>query len=336
MSTQYKVAVCGIRHGHICSIINQIKKHPEMRVVAVAEENVAEGKKILGNIELEITHNNIDELLRDVDFDILAVGDIYAKRGQEIIKALSAGKHIVSDKPLCTRIEELNQIAEISEQKNLSVIVALDLRFYPTIQTAARLIGAGEIGEVSNIAVFGLHPLLYRSGRPDWYFQEGLHGGTINDLMIHGVDALNIITGYPVTEVVAARAWNFEVPQVPFFQDVAQGLLRLANGAGVIFDVSYKAVPGHSTPWTFYFWGTGGEMILDLSAPDIVVIRQPGKMEKRVPAEGKFGDCIQALMSEIKAEKGKKVLTTRECLSSTRQTLLIQMAADLQKPYYKL
>jgi len=326
----YKVAVCGVRHGHIGSIIRQINEHPEMQVIAVAEENIAEGKKILGALKLEITHNGIDELLKSVDFDILAVGDVYAKRGQEVIKGLKAGKHIISDKPLCTRVEELEQIEKISSQKKLSVMVALDLRFYVSIQTAAKLVRAGEIGDVSNVAVFGLHPLSYRTGRPDWYFEKGLHGGTINDLMIHGVDAINMITGYPVAEVVGARAWNFEIPEKPFFQDGAQGLLRLANGAGVIFDVSYKAVPGHSTPWTFRFWGTEGEMIIDLSSPELV-IRKPGKPEKRVHAEGKAGDYIREMVSEIKGEKGKKILTTLDCLNSTRQTLLIQQAADLKK-----
>jgi predicted dehydrogenase len=328
----YKVAVCGLRHGHIGSIIGQIEKHPEMQVVAVAEENAAEGKKILGNINLEITHGSVDELLKGVDFDILAVGDVYAKRGQEVIRGLKAGKNIISDKPLCTSIEELEQIVGLSSQKGLGVMVALDLRFHASIQTAAKLVQAGEIGDVSNIAVFGLHPLSFRTGRPDWYFEKGLHGGTINDLMIHGVDALNMITGYPVTEVVGARAWNFEIPEIPFFQDAAQGLLRLANGAGVIFDVSYKAVPGHSTPWTFRFWGTGGEIFVDLSSPDVVV-RQKGRAEKKVPAEGKAGDYVQEVIKEIKGEGGERILTTRECLESTRQTLLIQKAADLKKAH---
>lgn len=329
----YKVAVCGLRHGHIGSIINQINGYPEMQFVAVAEENVAEANKVLGDLTPEITHKSIDELLKSVDFDILAVGDVYAKRGQEAIKALNAGKHIISDKPLCTSIEELEEIERISSQKKLSVMVALDLRFFVSIQTAARLVQAGEIGDISNIAVFGLHPLAYQSGRPNWYFQEGMHGGTINDLMIHGVDALNMITGSPVSEVVGARAWNFEIPEKPFFQDAAQGLLRMANGAGVIFDVSYKAVEGHSTPWTFQFWGTKGEMFLNLSCPELI-IRQPDKPVKKVPAEGTSGDYVQEIISEIKGTKGKRILTTRECLDSTRQTLLIQQAADRGKAKY--
>jgi len=89
-------------------------------------------------------------------------------------------------------------------------------------------------------------------------------------------------------------------------------------------------VQGHSTPWTFRFWGTEGEMIIDLSSPELV-IRKPGKPEKRVHAEGKAGDYIREMVSEIKGEKGKKILTTLDCLNSTRQTLLIQQAADLKK-----
>lgn len=331
----YKVAVCGLRHGHICSIIGQINKHPEMQVVAVAEEDVYEGKKILRDMDLKISHKNVDELLTDVNFDILAVGDVYAKRGEEVVKGLRAEKHILSDKPLCTRIEELEQIAEIATQKNLSVMAALDLRCNAAVQTAGKLIQSGEIGKIATVSIFGVHPLAFRSGRPDWYFQEGLHGGTINDLMIHGVDALNWITGYPVAEVIAARAWNFEIPEKPFFQDAAQGLLRLGNGAGVIFDVSYKAAQGHPAPWSFHFWGTGGEIIFTTSCKDIVV-RRHNQPEKKIPAQGIESDFAQIVLSEIKQESGEKILTTKDCINSTRQTLRIQQAADLSETNIKI
>ena len=36
-----------------------------------------------------------------------------------------------------------------------------------------------------------------------WYFEEGKHGGTINDIAIHGIDLVRYLTGKNVTKIGA-------------------------------------------------------------------------------------------------------------------------------------
>ena len=94
--------------------------------------------------------------------------------------------------------------------------------------------------------------------RPGWYFEEGKHGGTINDIAIHGIDLLRYLTGSGVKVINAARTWNAFAKSAPAFCDSAQFMVTLENGAGVIADVSYSSPDsfGYLMPtyWQFCVW----------------------------------------------------------------------------------
>ena len=52
-----------------------------------------------------------------------------------------------------------------------------------------------------------------------WYFEEGKHGGTINDIAIHGIDLLRFITGKEFTKVNFAKTWNAFADKEPEFKE---------------------------------------------------------------------------------------------------------------------
>lgn len=327
------VAISGLRHGHMASIAKHMSEHPGLKIVAVAEEHPEACQAYIDASGLKVTHPNLEALLKTAAFDILGVGDVYSARGAQVIRGLEAGKHILADKPLCTSLAEIRRIRALAAAKQRTVLVALTLRYCPSLQTARRLLREGTIGEIATGAVFGLHPLSYKSGRPDWYFERGCHGGTITDLMIHGVDALGWLTGHPVAEVLAARAWHVEPAEAPHFQDAAQVMLRLANGAGVTMDASYKAPKGHAGPWEFRFYGTKGALIA-FSSGDVIV-RRHGEPEQAVAAKAESpATLIDDLVHAIQPAKGYvPVLTTEECLVSTEKTIRAQEAADEKRAH---
>ncbi len=323
-----KVAVSGFRHEHIASIITKIRNHRELELLACCEESPEQCREIIDKCDVEVNYQNLDKMLEEVDFDILAVADIYAKRGQQVIKALEKGKHVICDKPLCTRTDELDTIKKLVDTKGLSLTIGLSLRSHPAVQTARRLVQEGEIGEITNAIITGYHGLKYQSGRPDWYFEKGAHGGTINDLMIHGVDSIQWITKTGISEVLSAYTAHFEPREIPFFQDVAMANFKLANKAGVFIDASYKTPPGHSAPWSFNCIGTSGALEVELGKN--LVLKKNNEPQVEIPPlivnDTHFVNDIAA---EVTGQTGYKPLaTTEECLDSTAKTLAAQEAAD--------
>ena len=332
-----KIAISGFRHGHIGSIVKEMAHYPQqLQIVAACERDPQKAEPIIKASGATITHKDLDTMLREVECDAVAVGDVYADRGAQVIKALEAGKHVLADKPMCSSPAEMRRIRQLAEEKDRKVIVALTLRYVAAWQTARRIVREGAIGEVCTATVHGQHPLNYKAGRPEWYFEQGRHGGTINDIMVHGIDSMLYVTGLPVVEVVAARAWHMQPAEVPFFQDCAQAFLRLSNGAGVMMESSYKAVKGHATPWTMTIWGTDGDMTFTSSGA--VTVRRPGEPAKAVEAkiENK-GNIVEDFIQEVEGFPGRQQqLTTAESLDASEKAVLAQEAADKAKAFVKV
>lgn len=323
-----KAAVSGFRHGHIASIVKQLSDNPDIEITACSEEEPGKCEAIIEKCGVEITHGSLKDMLREEEFDLLAIGDVYTKRGAQAVAALEAGRHVLADKPLCTRRSEIESIKELSDEKGLSVIVALTLRYSPVLQAARKLIAEGAVGEVANVIVTGQHGLMFGAGRPDWYFEEGMHGGTINDIMIHGLDAVPWISGVSFSSVLSALTGHFEPAEAPHFQDIGKAFLKLENGGGVFIDASYKAPAGHPSGWDFMLWGTGGFMSFGAKG-DIVLRRHDAPEERISPGAGGGPGLVDDLVHEIRKTPGHRpVLTTGECLLSTANTVAVQEAGD--------
>lgn len=327
-----KFAFAGFRHGHINAVWNYANGHEELEIVANCEEDGETREQLASAGRINVTHDDYDTMLQDVECDVVAIGDYYQKHGTMVLKALQAGKHVIVDKPVCTSIEELDAIEQVTRESNLSVMSQFDLRGLPQFITMRNLIVQGAIGEVHSINVLGLHPLCMQT-RPQWYFEPGKQGGTINDIAVHTVDLAEWMTGFKTSEVVAARAWNAAAKSVPHFQDGAQLMLRLENDCGVLSDVSYLAPNkcGYAAPqyWRVCCHGSKGVVETYCSATSVMIADENDSQPREIPLVEKPGLVYaQSLLAEIQGQKEGLALTTEEVLRASRVALLAQHAAD--------
>ncbi len=256
----YTMAFAGFRHGHIYGLLNLVKNYENICIAGAWEESEA-AKKEAAEYGVTFTYETYEELLADETVDIVAIGDYYGRRGHLVTEALKAGKHVIADKPLCTSMEEAKEAEKLAREKNLKIGLMLDMRYYKNVLKAQEITDSGAIGQINNIYFGGQHPLRYGT-RPGWYFEEGKHGGTINDIAVHGMDLVRRFTKSELKCVDSARCWNFYAKEEPDFQDSAQFMVQMQSGAGVIADVSYAAPNSFGTLlptyWEFKIWGDKG------------------------------------------------------------------------------
>ena len=326
-----KIAFMGLRHGHIFAVYNHAKEMDGVEVVAACEEDAATREEIAKAGAITVTHTSFDEMLAGVDFDILAVGDYYGRRGSIIIQALRHGKHVISDKPICTSLPELRLIRNLASEKGLSVGCQLDLRDGGNFIKVREIVRSGGIGRVQAITVFGQHPLNYGS-RPAWYFEEGKHGGTINDIGIHAFDIIPWITGHDFARINAARSWNAFIPQVPYFDDGGQFMLTMENGCGILGDVSYFAPGGMGYSmdqyWRLTVHGEKGMLETSCSAKGVTLASLESQaIELLEPSPAVTGGYFTSFLNQIKGECEKCTLTTEDVLRSAEVALKVQQAA---------
>jgi predicted dehydrogenase len=109
-------------------------------------------------LAFHFTHDSYAALLADPAIDLIAIGDTYGARGAMVIAALEAGKHVISDKPLCTSLKELETIQTLARSRQLKLGLMLDLRYSPSAGPVERLIRSGQLGDIQAIFFSGQHP----------------------------------------------------------------------------------------------------------------------------------------------------------------------------------
>jgi predicted dehydrogenase len=328
-----KLAFIGFQHGHILSLYQLARQLDAVEVVAACEEDDTVRQALVREGRVEITHAQGEEMLDQVGCDAVAVGDYFGRRGHWAIAALSRGKHLIGDKPLCTSLTELDQMEALARGSGLRVGCMLDFRDCAQVQGVRQLIRSGRIGPIHAVAFGGQHPLLAGS-RPAWYFEPGKHGGTLNDIGIHALDAIPWITGLRFRTIEAARSWNAFVPQFPWFADAGQMMLTMENGCGVLGDVSYFAPDrmGYRMPlyWRTTFWGRDGVAEVSMGADCITVIGADDEEAGREPLPpGRPGGYLQDFLDDLAGRSHEGQLDTRSVLAASRLALEVQQAANL-------
>jgi len=334
------LAFVGFKHRHTGAIYSEAMANPDITVLG-AWEPTEDGRALANGLGLEFNYPTLEAVLADERVDAICLGGCFGERGAEAIAALKAGKHVYADKPVCTRLSELEEIERLSKEKNLKVGCYLTMRFSAGIRNIREMIADGTLGEIGAINMTAQHPLQYGS-RPMWYFEEGKHGGTINDIAIHGIDLVRFLTGCGLKNVTGARTWNHFAAEEPQFKDCGQFMAELENGAGFTADVSYAAPAscGFSleTYWRMTFWGTKGVVEYKMKGAGQAGIDADTAVLVQVALEGSEGFApvkpitypVKALGEFIREIRGERdlLIDTAEVLRTSREALTIQAAAD--------
>ena len=154
MKTTMNLAVVGVRHSHIFPLVQAIRKKPETSLSGWWEEDPQARTEAIPFFS-EPLYDTYEELLQDPSVSAIALGDYYGIRGTRILEALRAGKHVLSDKPVCTSLMELEEIDSLCRKTGLKVGCMLDLRYDAALRLAAALIQQGELGEIHSVSFTG-------------------------------------------------------------------------------------------------------------------------------------------------------------------------------------
>ena len=327
-----KLVVAGFRHGHIMGLYNLACERDDIDLVAACEEDADARRQMTEDGKAEIAYDDFDEMLDRVECDVVAIGDYFAKRGSLAIKALERGKHVICDKPLCTRLDELDEIERLSGEKGLKVGLMLDLRNMAPFIGLRKMVREGLIGPVHAVCIGGQHPLSLGS-RPGWYFEPDKHGGTITDIGIHAMDVIPWITGLKFSAINAARCWNAFASDYPHFKDGAQVMLTMDNGCGVLGDFSYFMPDdiGYSHPgyWRTTLFGRTGTLETAINRQEITLAQAGVKELASVPLPpGNPGGYFESFLRDIRGEADGEGPTTESVLAAMRTVVMIQKAAD--------
>jgi predicted dehydrogenase len=174
------------------------------RARAIVEKKDKDGKLLYPDLKA----CRLDEAYTDPDIDIILNLTIPKAHHEVAMKALSHGKHVYGEKPLCSSMTEALELVQLAKDKDLRVGCAPDTFLGAGIQTTRKLIDDGWIGDVVSANV-SMNCRGHESWHPDpeFYYQVG--GGPLFDMGPYYLTALVHFLG-PVEEVCAMGTKAFE------------------------------------------------------------------------------------------------------------------------------
>lgn len=324
----FSLAIAGLRHPHIETIIEEARLRPEVRLVAIAEPDPAIRERYSSGLAVPGYADHRD-MLGAAGPDVLGVGAVYGDRGAIVRDALLAGVDVLADKPLCTTLADLDAIERAWRESGRYLSVAFEKRFYPPTIAAARLVAEGELGELVMVSSSAPHKLTRRR-RPDWMFDRARYGGILNDLAVHDIDLLLRFTG-AVGGTLTAFAGNRANADLPGFED--HGMIALRSGDGVLASIevswlSPEAASYHGD-YRMRLVGTNGTAEL-LWKDDVLAVATHARAPWLEPLPGRLRpaeDFFDAL-----ASGRPPAVSAQDALAATRVGLVAQLSADERRP----
>ena len=185
------------------------------------------------------------EKLAKCEADLLLMATAPAFRGRQLMAAISAGKHVFTEKPVATDVAGCREVMEASRlaaEKGLSIVAGTQRRHEFSRVELMKRIHDGAIGELVGGQCYWYGEGIWFRGASDgmneldwqcenWYHFTWLSGDQICEQHIHNIDMLNWCFNGPPAKITAlgGRQWrSSNEEQVRIAKEVCK---RFNNGS---------------------------------------------------------------------------------------------------------
>jgi predicted dehydrogenase len=171
-------------------------------------------------------------LLDDPSIAFVVIAGVPSERASMAVSAMRHGKHVLTDKPGVTTVDDLDAIEATVRETGQLWSIAFGRLTSPSIQEALRVVRSGELGRLVSLTALAPHRL-NRALRPPWFFEREAYGGIICDIGSHAIDTFLAFADTAEVESFNATIGAFGT-QPDGFEDFAEIALRSRTMTGSI------------------------------------------------------------------------------------------------------
>lgn len=172
---------------------------------------------------------SLEDMLAFGEFNVVAICTPNGLHATHSIKSLSAGFHVICEKPLGISVSECAEMIKCAEVNNKRLFAIKQNRFNPPVEAVKKLIDDGSLGKIFSVQLscFWNRNTDYYAN--SWKGTKSLDGGTLYTQFSHFVDLLYWMIG----DVREAQAFteNFNHQGIIEFEDTGVVILKFFNGA---------------------------------------------------------------------------------------------------------
>ncbi len=135
----------------LTKVIPAIQRARNCEVVAIASRNLDRAQRAADQLGIPIACGSYEELLERSDIDAVYIPLPNDMHAAWTLRAASAGKHILCEKPLAMSMDQATEMVLGCEAAGVKLQEAFMYRHHPTWVEALHLVGDGIIGDVQAV-----------------------------------------------------------------------------------------------------------------------------------------------------------------------------------------
>jgi predicted dehydrogenase len=319
------VGVIGLGVGE--QLAAAFDRHPDCRLAALCDLDEAHLRYVGARYPGVRCYSGAEALIDDPDVAIVVVASYDQDHAGQILRALGAGRHVFSEKPMCVSEDQAGAIRQaLLRTANTRLSSNTILRMSPRFRALRHEIVAGRMGRIyyaeADYNYGRLHKLNEGWRGRDAQYSVMLGGG------IHMVDLVLWLIGSPVIEVsaygnaIASRTAGSSFKG----NDLTVALLRFADGTVAKIAANFGCVYPHFHRLVVY--GTEGTYENALPHALRYTSRDPGRPPEQVddsyPGIGK-GDLVPSFVDAVMG-RGRAVVDEMDVFAALSVSFAIDRA----------
>ncbi|MDY7004884.1 MAG: Gfo/Idh/MocA family oxidoreductase [Cyanobacteriota bacterium] len=195
MNKTIGVAVIGTGFGQKVHIPG-IQAHHKTKLLAVYNPDLEKAKSIALKYNIPHAFNTIEEIISIPEITAITISTPPFLHYEMAKKVLSAGKHLLLEKPTTLTVEEAQELYQIAITNKCVATMDFEFRYVPAWQLFAELLADKYVGDKRLIKIDWLASSRADPNRPwNWYAQKDKGGGALGAIASHSFDYINWLFG---------------------------------------------------------------------------------------------------------------------------------------------
>lgn len=171
------------------NILDAVKQVEGIRCVAVYSRTEENAKVLAEKYQVEKTYTNMKEFLADEEMNCVYVASPNILHYEQTRQALLAGKHVLCEKPFCTKLEQAKELVSIAKEKGLFLMEAVPTTYLPNyevIKNSLEKIGRIKLVQ-GNFSQYSSRYDAFLRGELPNVFNPAFAGGCLMDINFYNV-----------------------------------------------------------------------------------------------------------------------------------------------------
>jgi len=210
-SKKVKMGIMGV--GQIGKIhLENYKKVPGADIVAVADLDKAEARRVAKEFDIPAAYGSADELLARDDIEAVDICLHNNLHMPYTLAAFKAGKHVYCEKPMAGAYIDAETMLKAARKYRKKLSIQLFTLFSPETRAAVELIEQGRLGRLYHARSTGyrrrFRPYVDGYGTASFVKKEVAAGGALFDMGVYHIAQVLYLLGNPGVLTISGKTYQ--------------------------------------------------------------------------------------------------------------------------------